>query len=159
METNFLPENDSPVKQLDQTSKASNLKAVLLPAIIILLIITAGGLTGRFLANRGGLLSGGAEVVQGSKEVGIKDEKTFRDTASGRLETANGNSGVSEGSHKLIRPGGPSQTAYLTSSVIDLDQFVGKCIQVWGETFAAQKAGWLMDVGRAKILDSCPEGL
>ena len=158
METNFLPENDSPVKQFDQTSKASNLKAVLLPAVIILLIITAGGLTGWFLNNRSKSLTGGVEVIQGGKEVGIKDEKTFRDTASGRLE-ANGTSEASEGSHKLIRPGGPSQMAYLTSSVIDLDQFVGKCIQVWGETFAAQKAGWLMDVGRAKILDSCPEGI
>lgn len=158
METNFLPENENPVEPFGQTSKASNLKEILLPAIIILLIIVAGGLTGQFLANRGESLSGGAEVVQGSKEVGIKDEKTFRDTASGKLE-ANGASDASEGSHKLIRPGGPSQTAYLTSSVIDLDQFVGKCLQVWGETFAAQKAGWLMDVGRAKILDSCPEGL
>lgn len=149
METNFSLENKSP---------GLGFKEVLLPVIIILLIIAAGGLTGRFLANRGGFLTGGAEVIQGSKEVGIKDEKTFRDTASGKLE-ANGTAEVSEGSHKLLRPGGPSQTAYLTSSVIDLDQFVGKCIQVWGETFAAQKAGWLMDVGRAKILDSCPEGI
>lgn len=153
METNLLPENENP---------SPGFKSILLPAIIILLIIVFGGLTGWFLANKEGQgksLGGGAEVVQGSKEVGIKDEKTFRDTTSGRLEVANGNADVSEGSHKLIRPGGPSQTAYLTSSVINLDQFVGKCLQVWGETFAAQKAGWLMDVGRIKILDSCPEGI
>ncbi|PIS14001.1 hypothetical protein COT65_01180 [Candidatus Shapirobacteria bacterium CG09_land_8_20_14_0_10_47_13] len=136
----------------------SQFKGALVPALAILLIIVAGGLTGRFLANRGLSSGGGVEVVQIGKEVGIKDEKTFRDTASGRLEVDASNSGA-EGSHKLIRPGGLSQTAYLISSVIDLDQFVGKCVQVWGETFAAQKAGWLMDVGRAKILDSCPEGL
>ena len=43
-----------------------------------------------------------------------------------------------EGTHKLIRDGGPSKTAYLTSSVIDLDQFVGKKVKIWGETRAAQ---------------------
>jgi len=34
-----------------------------------------------------------------------------------------------------------------------LDQFVGRKIQIWGETYKAQKAGWLMDVGRVKILE------
>jgi len=135
----------------------SQFKGALVPALAILLIIMAGGLTGRFLANRG-LTGGSVEVVESEKETGIKDEKTFRDTASGRIE-ANSNGDTAEGSHKLIRPGGASQTAYLTSSVVDLNQFVGKCAQIWGETFAAQKAGWLMDVGRVKVLDSCPEGL
>ncbi len=58
-----------------------------------------------------------------------------------------------EGTHKLIREGGESQTAYLTSSIIDLDPLVGKKVQVWGETFKGQKAGWLMDVGRVKVLE------
>jgi len=58
-----------------------------------------------------------------------------------------------EGSHKLTREGGESQTLYLTSTVVDLEQFVGRKVQVWGETFAAQKAGWLMDVGRVKVLE------
>jgi hypothetical protein len=30
---------------------------------------------------------------------------------------------------------------------------VGKKVQVWGETFKGQKAGWLMDVGRIKALE------
>ena len=97
-------------------------------------------------------------MVSGPREVGIKDVETFRDTTEGRLEI-NDNPDVTEGSHRLIRPGGVSKTAYLTSSVVDLSQFVGQCIQIWGETFAAQKAGWLMDVGRIKILDSCPTGI
>jgi len=58
-----------------------------------------------------------------------------------------------EGTHRLIREGGPSQTAYVTSSTLDLDQFAGRKVQVWGETFRAQKAGWLMDIGRLKILE------
>jgi hypothetical protein len=155
------------VKEVAGPTRKSSLKEILLPAGIILAIIFAGGVTGWFLASRGGLpvgptqikkLTGGAELVQGPKEVGIKDIKTFRDTAEGKIEI-NENSDIPEGSHKLIRPGGPSQTAYLTSSVVDLNQFLGKCVQVWGETFAAQKAGWLMDVGRVKILDSCPKGI
>ena len=152
------------VKSLNEPKK-SILKEIFLPAGIILAIILAGGATGWFFANRisekvaqTSQLSGGAQIVESKKEVGIKDEKTFRDYAVGRIEV-NDNGEVPEGSHKLIRPGGPSQTAYLTSSVVDLNQFLGKCVEVWGETFAAQKVGWLMDVGRVKILDSCPEGL
>ena len=89
-------------------------------------------------------------MVNTATEVGSTDTKTFRDTAQGVLE-AGGLNG--EGTHKLIREGGPSKTAYLISSVVDLDQFVGKKVQVWGETVKGQKAGWLMDVGRLKILE------
>ncbi len=142
------------------------LKEVIIPVIAILLIIGVGTLTGFFISKRGSSvgstsskeLIGGAEVVEGPKEVGIKDEKVFRDTATGKIEV-NKNGEIVEGSHKLLRPGGESQTAYLTSSVLDLNQFVGKCVQIWGETFSAQKVGWLMDVGRVKTLDSCPEGI
>lgn len=148
------------LKEITAEPKANVWKEILLPAGIIVMIILAGGITGYFLSRSSQVkkLTGGAEIIGGAKEVGIKDEKTFKDTAEGRLE-ANNDASVPEGSHKLIRPGGASKTAYLTSSVVDLNQFVGKCIQIWGETFAAQKAGWLMDVGRVKFLDNCPEGL
>lgn len=152
------------VHRFDQLSKR-NWKEILLPAGIILAIILAGTVSGYFLANRGIAgpaetreLEEGVEVISGPKEVGIKDVRVFRDTASGKIEI-NDSEIITEGSHKLIRPGGESQTAYLTSSVVDLNQFLGKCVQVWGETFAAQKAGWLMDVGRVKMLDKCPEGV
>jgi len=95
--------------------------------------------------------------LESGKEVKIKVGQTygradevFKDTAVGVLEK-NGVAG--EGTHRLIREGGESQTAYLTSSVLDLDLFVGHKVQVWGETFAAQKAGWLMDVGKVKVLE------
>lgn len=81
---------------------------------------------------------------------GNADEKTFRDSAEGVIERGT-ESG--EGSHSLLRPGGPSKTANLTSSIIDLDQFVGHRVEIWGETFSAQKSGWLMDVGRIKVLE------
>lgn len=117
------------------------------------IIIGAGIATGNLLANqkRGQIIGGGkAKVIKTEKMVGSTDTKTFRDSAEGVLEKG----GIDgEGSHHLTREGGPSQTAYLTSSVVDLDQYVGKKVKVFGETFTAQKAGWLMDVGKIEILE------
>lgn len=80
---------------------------------------------------------------------GSQDEKAFKDSAEGILREG----GIEgEGSHHLERPGGASQNVYITSSVLDLNQLVGKKIKVWGQTNTAQTAGWLMDVGRAQIL-------
>ncbi len=80
---------------------------------------------------------------------GSQDEKAFKDSAEGILREG----GIEgEGSHRLERPGGESQNVYITSSVLDLNQLVGKKIKVWGQTNTAQTAGWLMDVGRAQIL-------
>ena len=90
----------------------------------------------------------GAET--GAKEAGIADEATFRDSAEGTLEKG----GVDgEGTHHLVREGGTSKYVYLTSTVIDLEGFVGKKVTVWGETISAQTAGWLMDVGKIKVTD------
>ena len=158
-------QDESLLRKMPTTRKAFDFKGTAAPALVIIVIILAGVASGYFLANRGVTTSekvtellGGAQMVQGPKEVGIKDEELFPDSAQGRIEI-NDSETVTEGSHKLIRPGGESQTAYLTSSVLDLNQFRGKCVQIWGETFAGQQAGWLMDVGRVKILDSCPEGV
>ncbi|HMS22510.1 MAG TPA: hypothetical protein PKA38_01980 [Candidatus Levybacteria bacterium] len=77
------------------------------------------------------------------------DAKAFNNDAEGVLREG----GIDgEGSYHLERPGGASQNVYLTSSVLDLSQLVGRKIKVWGQTNAAQKAGWLMDVGRAEII-------
>lgn len=159
-------EDKSILRKMPFPGKTLGFKRAAAPALVIIAIILFGAVSGYFLANRGIAalpsketeLTGGATMVQGPKEVGIKDETVFRDTAQGRIEI-NDSEAVTEGSHKLIRPGGESQTAYLTSSVLDLNQFQGKCVQIWGETFAGQEAGWLMDVGRVKVLDSCPEGV
>lgn len=155
------------VQEFPTESKKTDWKGILIPSLIILAIVAVGTVTGYLFSKRssslGGSvenkqLTGGAELVQGPDEVGIKDETAFKDTTQGKIEI-NDNEEITEGSHKLLRPGGPSQTAYLTSSVLDLNQFRGKCVQVWGETFAGQEAAWLMDVGRIKILNSCPEGI
>jgi len=158
-------EKEGLLKKMPSLKRQFKFKGALIPALVIVAIILAGVVSGYFLANRGVArlakiteLTGGTKMVQGPKEVGIEDETLFPDSAQGRIEV-NDSEVITEGSHKLIRPGGESQTAYLTSSVLDLNQFLGKCVQIWGETFQGQKAGWLMDVGRVKILDSCPEGV
>lgn len=90
----------------------------------------------------------GSKMVSSEKEIGSTDTKAFPDTATGILETGGlGN----EGTHKLIREGGPSQTVYLISSVVDLNEFVGKKVEIWGQSIKASKAPWLMDVGRVKL--------
>lgn len=81
--------------------------------------------------------------------VGSADTKSFPDNTEGTLREG----GIDgEGTHNLERPGGPSQTVYLTSSILDLSEFVGKRVRVWGQTHAAKKAGWLMDVGKVEVL-------
>lgn len=147
--------DDLPSKPLmHQMQESSNLftRKVIL---IIVAIVFAGGLSG-FLLSRNSARSGTSTssdkktAGQGAKfAVGSSDTKTFPDSAEGNLE-ANGVHG--EGTHRLIRPGGESQTVYLTSSVLDLNQFVGKKVRVWGQTYAAKKAGWLMDVGKVEVL-------
>jgi hypothetical protein len=121
-----------------------------------LLVVLAGIGTGWLLsggASGSRLVRSGDEKAapgarQNGQEAGVEDESTFSDTAEGVLE-AGGIDG--EGTHHLVREGGESKYVYLTSTVIDLESFVGKNVQVWGETIAAQQAGWLMDVGKIKV--------
>lgn len=89
--------------------------------------------------------------VKNGDVFGVPDAETFKDAAEGYLAEG-GLEG--EGSHHLLRPGGADQTVYLTSSVTDLDEFKGMQVKVWGETFKAQKAGWLMDVGRVQVINT-----
>lgn len=90
----------------------------------------------------------GGEIKKGAV-YGSDNTSVFRDIAEGVLKEG-GMDG--EGSHHLVRPGGDSQNVYLTSSIVDLSLFIDRKIKVWGETFKAQKAGWLMDVGRVEVL-------
>jgi len=132
--------------------------------VLCLLVLLGGGSTGIGISKlRAKEMTGGAAGESGTplQQVasgkinngdvfGSKEEKDFKDSAEGYLEIG----GVEgEGSHHLLREGGPSQTVYLTSSSTDLDKFQGMNLKVWGETFKGQKAGWLMDVGRVKVME------
>ena len=168
MEDTQLPNNSSSTEELQIRSedklvksfnlqggsmKGKNLKMV----VVIFLTVALGVFSGYFLSQKiGGTKStgvagtGGESGEKAGTVVGSQDESTFKDSAEGLLVKG----GVDgEGSHHLKREGGESQNVYLTSSILDLDQYIDHKVKVWGETFSAQKAGWLMDVGRLKVLD------
>ena len=123
-------------------------------AALVLGTVTAVGIN--YVANKtgqgvGGLAGQGenGQKVKAGESYGSKDD-VFKDSAIGVIEP-NGIDG--EGTHRLLREGGESQTAHLTSSVVDLDMFIGRKVEVWGETFDSEKAGWLLDIGRVKVLE------
>lgn len=149
------PQPESIKKSILKKFPKSNSKTTALYAVVALLVVLAGVGTGWLLAGRPGKVGGSSTGIvpgakEGQKEAGLSDEATFRDSAEGMLEEG----GIDgEGTHRLVREGGSSQNVYLTSTVIDLQSFVGKEVTVWGETIAAQRAGWLMDVGKIKVIE------
>lgn len=122
---------------------------------IIAAVLVLGIGSGYLLASKGSSGSSikgidGKQGISKGVSVGSDDTKTFKDTAEGLLEEG----GIEdEGQFHLVRPGGDSQNVYLTSSIVDLSQFVKKKVKVWGQTNAAKSAGWLMDVGRVEVLE------
>lgn len=144
-------------KIMDQTKKTK-----LFPMMVIFGILLGLG-TGFFVAQKKLLLANGGiapskitQELTSSTNVkvgdtfGSADEKTFRDQAEGILKSG----GIEgEGSHHIERGANATQWVYVTSSVVDLDLLVGDRVTVWGETNQGKKAGWLMDVGRLKVLE------
>lgn len=129
--------------------KKTDLLVVGVYAALIILGIGTGYLLTRSssAANTMGGTSASAPA-SGGKIYGSNDLKTFNDSAVGTLEKG----GIAgEGTHKLVREGGPSQTACLVSSVLDLDQFVGKKVKVNGKTMEAKTCPWFMDAGRIEL--------
>lgn len=147
-------ENQKPVMRTFDTKPRSKVvapgKVVAIVVVVILLGIGTGFGASQFTktgSTIGSFSPGG--IVSKGKIVGSSDTKTFKDIAEGTLK----NGGINgEGQYHLERSGGDSQNVYLTSSIVDLSQFVGKKIKVWGQTQAAQTAGWLMDVGKVEVL-------
>jgi hypothetical protein len=88
--------------------------------------------------------------LQVGQKYGSTDTDTFKDMTEGVLQKGGING---EGSHKILKEGGESQTVYITSSMLNLDQFDGVRVRVRGETFHGQRAGWLMDVGQVEVLE------
>lgn len=137
------------VKKIPKIDLKNNVVIVALALVVVLVGVASGWLLSgnRTLGVSKGVAPG---AKSGSQEAGISDTATFKDSAEGVLEEG----GISgEGTHHLVRPGGDSQNVYLTSTVIDLQSFVGKKVQVWGQTISARKAGWLMDVGKIKVTE------
>lgn len=130
--------------------------AKFVPALVVLVILAVGIGTGLVVSSRqksAKLAASSPGGEQLTEEVKESFTQTFRDEAEGTVEKNDDLDKYAQGTHKLIRPGGESQTAYLTSSVLDLDQYLGKKIKVFGETFGSSQVGWLMDVGKVEVLE------
>lgn len=128
------------------------------PLILFLTGIILLGVTSGYLLSKNGGKIGPVDVgkvanggsVQVGKTYGSTDTQTYKDTAEGIVKEG----GVEgEGQYHLVRPGGESQNVYMTSSNVDLSQFIDRKVKVWGATQKAQKVGWLMDVGRVEVLE------
>ena len=152
-----------PTLNLDSKKDLKNPKTVYF--IIIVLAIVSGFWASRFwpLNKSGSGLIGeinqkdisSADEIENKEDLEIdkyygNTAKSFKDSATGIVEKGSING---EGTHILNRDGGKSQRASLTSSVIDLDLFVGKKVEIRGETNASTKTSWLLDVGVIKILE------
>lgn len=125
----------------------------LILGIISLVVVLAGVGAGYLLSGVNKKLPGigtTGEIKVSKNEAGIADESKFSTTTDGVLEEG----GIGgEGTYHLVRGVGPSQYAYLTSSAVDMGPFVGKKVQIWGETMSGKKAGWLIDVGKIKVIE------
>lgn len=153
MENTLSPVNQTIVRKIDNSS---SLKKNIILSLISVVVVLAGIGAGYLLSGVGGnkYSSGnqnsGNSIVTTKNEAGIADESKFSTTTDGVLEEG----GIGgEGTYHLVRGSGPSQYAYLTSSVVDLSVFLGKKVQVWGETVSGKKAGWLIDVGKIKVVE------
>lgn len=147
-------QNDTIVHDLvkPQVSLFSSRFIIILAAVALLGVGTGYVLTRNGTASIGGKSltpTGNSSISKGTIE-GSDDLKTFKDTTEGVLKKG----GIEdEGQYHLVRPGGDSQNVYMTSSIVDLSKYLSRKIKVWGETQTAQKAGWLMDVGRVEVLE------
>lgn len=139
----------------DLTEKPSFFTKKMLTILLVVAFLGIG--TGFFLSRNanvssnpgmlGNIVSNAA--IKKGESFGSNDTETYKDIAEGKLKEG----GIEgEGQYHLVRSGGDSQNVYLTSSLIDLSKFLGRNIKVWGQTQKAQKAGWLMDVGRVEVL-------
>lgn len=137
----------------NQQPKRNPLSVILVLALVVVL---AGVGTGYVIAKSGGSTSTAEQATPSdtnlaANEAGISDESQFEEDAPEGILQEGGLNG--EGTHHIDRNAGPEKMVYLTSAVINLDNFVGKKVKVWGNTMAAQEAPWLMDVGKIKVIE------
>lgn len=142
--------NEKLVKELNKNKSLDYFSTPIVIVFFIFFVILGVGL-GYYLSKiEGPTLSSSTRSTGVSKSAsGVLDKEKFPDKAEGKLKKG----GIDgEGNFHIERKGGESQNVYLTSSTVDLSKYVGKNVRVWGQTFTAQKAGWLMDVGYLEVL-------
>ncbi len=119
---------------------------------ILVASVVLGGVTGYLLSL--GADKTTAAPIENSKtpKNAQQDNRTFRDFASGTVQKRQASKDPNEyveGTHLLVRDG--AYPVALTSSVVDLSEYEGKKVKVFGETQKAVKEGWLMDVGKVEV--------
>ena len=130
---------------------ASKLNRILIGILVVAVI--GGGVTGYSITGKNGIGLASKLPTQ-SPKTAIQDTGTFRDFAEGTLRarpTPKNPGEYVEGSHILTRDG--AYPVALTSSVVDLSEYEGKKVKVFGETQKALREGWLMDVGRVEVIE------
>ena len=150
--TSPVPHVVKPLDAKDEKPKVSQKKTPLVIFFVYIVLIGLGLATGYLLSSNPKISTLTAQkgtTINTSKVIGVQDASTFSDCASGKLEKGGLNG---EGTHALIRDGGPSQTAYVFSSVIDLDPYVNLSVKVCGQTVKGKNVSWLMDIGRLELL-------
>lgn len=147
------PRHTIPLRSVPQKNPLASASKIL-PIVLIILIAGLGVFSGLVLSsrhkNQEQASSALAEEDNLTPEVQESFAKTFKDEAQGTIVKNDDIDKYAQGTHKLIRAGGDAQTAYLTSSVLDLDEFNDKEVKVFGETFGSEQVGWLMDVGKVE---------
>jgi len=140
------------LRKIPKESKKKNMVMILSAIAVVFLGIGTGWLlTQQTSGSSSSAIQTAPGVGESSTQAGsIVDEEICKDVAEGDLETG-GFEG--EGTHHLVRGDSESKWTYLTSTVIDLESFSGKKVEVTGETIAAQNVGWLMDVCMIKVID------
>lgn len=124
---------------------------------LAILVIFAGIGSGYFLSNRASAKNGGVKISSKSEAVVTEKEAEAPNFDEENSDSAEGVLNIGsiqgEGTHYLDRGAGEQKYVYLTSTVINLKNYVGKKVQVWGNTLAATNAPWLMDVQKIKVIE------
>lgn len=140
-----LPITNSGLSRLKSFSSNQVFLGILISSVIL------GVLAGYLLADKQVVKQGGSPQESKKPASAQQDTRTFRDFAEGTIQKRPAPKKAEEyveGTHLLVREGGVPVA--LTSSVVDLSQYEGKKVKVFGETQKAIKEGWLMDVGKVE---------
>ena len=145
-ETQALNQEKITKQLLNPENPAKLLLTVVITAVVL------GTLTGYIISQKSGGLQSPGTSSNSTANVRNpqQDTKTFKDFAEGTIKAKPqpSNGDYTEGTHTLVRTG--AVPVALTSSVVDLSQYEGKKVKVFGETQKALKEGWLMDVGKVE---------
>lgn len=133
------------IKPLTLTSNFSKILFILVWVALVF-----GATTGYILSQKPTVQKTNGITLEQPKAA-QQDTKTFRDFAEGTIQAKTqpkDPNEYTEGTHILLRTG--ATPVALTSSVVDLSQYEGKEVKLYGETQKAVEEGWLMDVGRVE---------